>query len=165
MSLRKQLVRTQPHIPRSEAIKRIFSAISQSGASFALVLGPRNESTPAFAGELASYVGSNAEADTLKETECGGVAFKFKLGTEGNGNKDKFFTIILIEDNFLAGKNEGDAIVDVSDAKRPCMLKPAISTRSCNPFNYRLKRRKIPLTRYAVQVILFFAISLLNNAA
>ena len=57
--------------------------------------------------------------------------------------------------------------LDVTNPARPIFVHPLPkrSQRLFRFYRYRLKPRNIPLTRYAIQVTLFFLINLLNNAA
>lgn len=61
--------------------------------------------------------------------------------------------------------SSSDIAIDISQPDHPAVWFPHRRQLTLNPLRYRLKSRRIPLTRYAVQVLLFLLISLLNNAA
>ncbi|KLO09922.1 UAA transporter [Schizopora paradoxa] len=54
---------------------------------------------------------------------------------------------------------------EISKTRRFVVRYPTRSKIVLNPFRYRLKPRRIPLSSYLIQVIMFLLISLLNNAA
>lgn len=61
--------------------------------------------------------------------------------------------------------SSSDIAVEISQPDHPAVWFPHRRQFTFNPLRLRLKSRRIPLTRYAVQVLLFLLISLLNNAA
>ncbi|KAI5122168.1 hypothetical protein M0805_007066 [Coniferiporia weirii] len=73
------------------------------------------------------------------------------------------FKIVLQEGPLLS--DTANMVLDISEADYPALLYPRDPRFTFNPLRYRLKPRRIPLARYAVQVLLFLLVSLLNNAA
>ena len=65
----------------------------------------------------------------------------------------------------LYNSKHADLTIDISDPERPAVWVLNHQQFSLNPFRLRLKPRRIPIARYAIQVLLFLLISLLNNAA
>lgn len=165
VSLRKQLERVSPRVSRSEVLAWVRLEILKSGSTTVHIKGPEGDHTTSFVEELSSYVGVETNREGLKVDGSKAIAFEVKLHADSDRDETHTFTLQLIEGATCTKAGDSDIILDISDPKRTRVLHPITSTRSYNPFNYRLKRRVIPFKRYAFQVLLFLAISLLNNAA
>ncbi|EJD00879.1 UAA-domain-containing protein [Fomitiporia mediterranea MF3/22] len=173
VGLRKQLILLPMRVARQDALRRVANMSFDAQAKAISIYCPDDRLSRAFAQDLAPLVE-------------GTLAHFGHEVQPGNGNGDPFvrmkkeplqiicdpteqsnpsnsFKVLLQMDPVVS--NKMDTVLDVSVPDQPSLLYPRAARISLNPFQYRLKHRHIPLSRYAVQVLLFLLISLLNNAA
>lgn len=187
VGLRKQLVILPPRVSRKAALKKVADTIRSTPARRILVYGSDESECRIFAKELVLLVGGNlAETvsgsddifnrEQIKAVEHEHIKSSPSLDIEDTNHVSSIlldssshersldvFRILLQKDHLLL--NRLDMVLDISDPKNLSVLHPHVSVSSLLPFRLRLKRRRIPLSRYIVQVSLFLLISLLNNAA
>lgn len=150
---------------RKEALARVAGLVQAAKASSISVYGPDDRDSRVFAQDLAGlFNGSLAEPEPGLDSSHKEGEMKEQLCILlSSSPTSRPFKLLLQANPVLLDKL--DAVLDISAPERPTLLHPHASTFSLNPFRYRLKQRRIPIARYAVQVLLFLLISLLNNAA
>ena len=176
VGLRKQLIVQPTRIPRHLAIRRIIELSRDAKAEVISVYGSDEAVSRAFAQDLATVSGgglSNSAHENVYENGSHDLKdlpaplprkhFNVSLKPAKQIDTINSFKVLLQTDPEISHKL--DVVLDVSAPDHPALLHPRGSRFTFNPLRYRLKRRRIPLARYAVQVLLFLLINLLNNAA
>ncbi|KAL5488285.1 YEA4_2 [Sanghuangporus weigelae] len=172
VGLRKQLFVLPYRISRQEGVQRVAKMIVCAKANFTSVYGPDEPISEEFVQELSSAVEGSItetiEQDHAYENRAAtfiaaGKHFNIVRDSCEKGDESSCFNILLQTEPVLCYGL--DAVIDISTPEYPAFLYPRSFGHFFNPLRYRLRRRKIPISRYVVQVLLFLLISLLNNAA
>ncbi|THH11262.1 hypothetical protein EW145_g775 [Phellinidium pouzarii] len=110
--------------------------------------------SPTFKNDVQERDPSKTEMNTVPDA---------LLHASTSGPQSTTFKIVL-QGNYRLLET-ADLVLNVSDPEHPALLYPRSERFTFNPFRYRFKPRRVPLMRYAVQVLLFLLVNLLNNAA
>lgn len=171
--LRKQLLVLPHRISLKEMIQRVAGMAVRANANFISVCGPDELMTAGFAQELATACGGTIFLEPIDRARlskgeanafvANGNHVNIARNSYEEGDSPRCFKVLLQMEPVPSLRL--DAVIDISIPDRPAFLYPRSYGRYFNPLHYRLKRRKIPISRYIVQVLLFLLISLLNNAA
>ncbi|KAL5527153.1 hypothetical protein ACEPAG_5944 [Sanghuangporus baumii] len=173
VGLRKQLFVLPNRIQRQEGVQRVAKMIVCAKANFISVYGPDEPISEEFVQELASAVEGSIieiieqdhahEHRSAKFIAAGKRRFNIVRDSCIEGDASPCFNVLLQMEPVLC--HGLDAVIDISAPEYPAFLYPRSFGHFFNPLRYRLRRRKIPISRYILQVLLFLLISLLNNAA
>ncbi|KAL5508485.1 YEA4_2 [Sanghuangporus vaninii] len=174
VGLSKQLFVLPYRIPRQEGVQRVAKMIVCAKANFISVYGSDERISEEFVQELSSAVEGTITETTEQDPDPGyenrsvsfvatGKHFNIVRDSCKKGDSSSCFNVLLQTEPVFCHRL--DAVIDISAPEYPAFLYPHSFGHFFNPLRYRLKRRKIPISRYIVQVLLFLLISLLNNAA
>ncbi|KAH8102809.1 UAA-domain-containing protein [Phellopilus nigrolimitatus] len=175
VGLRKQLIILPKRVPRADALKHVIAELDKAkGVNNVTVYGPDVHATHAFTRDLATLANGTLSEDPDVAKTINGVGGEPSpksdmpvvssiLLSGSSGSPLIPFKIVLQKSYSL--DQTAAVVLDISDSERIAVLRPCASRFTLNPFRIRFKPCRIPLSRYAIQVLLFLLISLLNNAA